>query len=401
MNKFIVSICFYWPLFCSSLNIQNWVASFISINMAQVIAYSNVSLIILGVFLLKRNVGQLSQTNKIWLIFYLIYYCFALLASGINGFISPIIASLIAPVYFVGFYFLLSDPYQFKLFSKILTILFVISSIFTIYLFKINFSFDNSGILAWNLDRAEGLYGDANNAALSSIIAYILFDNFYNPSKLFFRVIKILILITLFYSLFITFSTTGLFAFVIIFYITNYKFFTGIRFVFFGVAIVLFYVGIFTIKSQTSNLDLSRAQIVKIDNIINVLTLNVEDVDNSGRGDLIENIMHYLYENPILGNGIGFSVVLRGHNTYIGIWVDAGIFAFLFFLFVLLIYLLKTLTLDLHLRFFSISLLVVLYIFMVSLQTVLNQPYLIVLFVFIGYIIDYNKLHHQDTFKIT
>ena len=159
----------------------------------------------------------------------------------------------------------------------------------------------------------------------------------------------------------------------------------------FGVSIALFYVGIFALKSQTKDLDLSEAQIDKVDNIINVLTLNLDKVDNSGRGKLIENVLKYLYENPILGNGIDFAGAMRGHNTYVGVWVDAGVFTFLLFIFILIYYFAKTFTLRLDLRFFAMALLIVLYVFMVSLQSVINQPYLIVLFVFIGYLIDYSK----------
>lgn len=396
MNKFIIYICFYLPLISSCLNFQGFVSKFISVSISQKIAYFNILLITLGVFIFRKNAGPLSKTNKLWLIFYLIYYSFALLASGIHGFSSPILATLVAPIYFIGFYFLLSNPQQFKIFYKVLTITFVISSFFTIYFYKINFSYDISGVLGWDVDRAEGLYGDANNAALSSIIAYILFDKFYNPSKYAFKTIKILILIAIFYSLFITFSTTGLFAFIIIFFIINYKFFTGIRFLLFGVAIVLFYIGIFTLKSQSKDLDLSSAQINKVDNLLNVVTLNVDKVNSSGRGDLIENLMYYLYKNPILGNGLGFSGIARGHNTYLGVWVDAGLFTFLYFLFVLFYYMFKTFTLDLRLKLFTMSLLIALYVFMLSLQTVINQPYLIVLFVFVGYIIDYNKEPEDD-----
>ncbi len=384
------------PLISSCLNFQGFVRTFISVGISQKIAYFNILLLILGVFIFRKNSGPLSQTNKLWLVFYLIYYCFALLASGIHGFNSPILATLIAPIYFIGFYFLLSNPDQFKIFYKVLTISFVISSFFTIYFYKINFSYDISGILGWDVDRAEGLYGDANNAALTSIIAYILFNQFYNPSKYVFKIIKILILIIIFYSIFITFSTTGLFAFVIIFFIINYKYFMGTKFILLGIGIVLFYAGIFTIKSQTKDLDLSSAQISKIDNIINVVTLNMEKVDSSGRGGLIDSLMYHIYENPILGNGLNFATVARGHNTYLGIWADAGLFTFLFFLIVLFYYLIKIFTLDLHLKLFTMSLLIGLCTFMLSLQTVINQPYLIVIFVFIGYIIDYNKESDGD-----
>lgn len=391
MNKFLVYTCFYWPIASSTLNIQGIVNMFISNSLSQQLAYFNVLLIIAGIFLIKKKQSNFSKTNKMWLIFYLVYYSFALLASGIHGLNSGILATLVAPIYFIGFNILLSDSEQIKPFVNILTILFVISSIFTIYLFKINFNYDDSGIIGWTLDRAEGLYGDANNAALVSIIAYILFDMFYNPSNIVFRICKILLLLIIFYSLFLTFSTTGLLAFGIVFFISNYRFFTGFRIVVLGIVITFIYAGIFFFKAQTENLNLSAQQIHKIDNITNLLTFNFEKVDNSGRGELIENILPYLYQNPIVGNGVNFSVAMRGHNTYIGVWGDAGIFTFLFFLFMLGFYLLKTLSLDSEQRYFVISILITLYIFMFSLQTVINQPNLIVLFVLVGYLIDKNK----------
>lgn len=400
MNRLLVYICFYWPLICSGLNIQGFVNIFISVSLSQILAYLNVLLIIAGIFLIKKHPVNLSKTNKIWIVFYIVYYGFALLASASHGFSSAILATFIAPFYFIGFYLLLSDKNEFKRFYTILTIAFVIASFFTIYLYKINFNWDDAKILGWKLDRAEGIYGDANNAALGSIIAYILFDKLYTPSKVFFRLFKILILTTIFYSLFLTFSTTGLFVFTIIFFITNYKFFTGLKLALLGVLITILYIGIFALQPQTKNFNLSTAQINKIDNIINLLTFNLEKVDNSGRADLIENILPYVYSSPIVGNGLDFSVVMRGHNTYIGIWADAGIFTFLFFIFMLFFYFLKALSLSPEYRYFTMSILVVLYIFMISLQTVINQPYLIVLFVFIGYIIDYSesdKLNIFDT----
>lgn len=399
MNKVFVYICFYWPIACSALNIQGFVNMFISNNLSQQLAYFNLLLILAGIFLIKKEPSNFSKTNKTWLIFYIFYYSFSLLASGIQGFNSAILATLVAPIYFIGFYVLLSDHDQFKGFFKILTIVFVIASFFTIYLYEINFNYDGAIIMGWKLDRAEGIYGDANNAALGSIIAYLLFDKFYNPSNVIFRIFKILILLIIFYSLFLTFSTTGLFVFTVIFFITNYKYFTGLRLPLLGILITLLYVGIFALKSQTKNLNLSTAQIYKVDNIINLLTLNIEKVDNSGRGELMENILPYLYENPILGNGVDFSVAMRGHNTYIGVWVDAGIFTFLFFIFMLFFYFLKTFSLNPEHRYFTMSILVVLYIFMISLQTVINQPNLIVLFVFVGYIIDYSKSEKLNIFE--
>ncbi|PYE81702.1 hypothetical protein DFQ11_102276 [Winogradskyella epiphytica] len=392
MNKIIVFICFYFPLFSSCLQLQGIVSKFISPNIAQLFAYGNLTLIIIGVVLFKDKVETLSKTNKLWFVFYFMYYSFAILATGINGVRSSIIATLVPLIYFIGFFFLLSNKEQFRLFFKVITVSFVISSFLTIILFKINFSLGGSGQFAtFDLDRAGGVYGDANNAALANIIAFILFHKLYYPSKPIYRLIKMLILAIIFYSLFLTFSTTGLFVFTIILFLTNYKFFTGIRLILFGVVIVLFYMGVFALKSQTKDLNLSDAQIYKIDNIINVLTLNLDKVDSSGRDDLLINVLYYLYESPFIGNGVDFAVSMKGHNTYVGIWVDAGVFTFLFFVFMLCYYLAKTFTLNMQIRYFALSLLIALYIFMISLQTVINQPYLVVLFIFVGYIIDYRK----------
>lgn len=401
MNKLIVFICFYWPLFSSCLQLQGVVYKIGGETMSQLFAYANLGLIVAGLFLFRKNIETTSTTNRLWFVYYLIYYCFGILATGLSGFQPSLAASLIPLIYFVGFYFLLSNREQFEMFFKVITFSFVVSAIITVILIKLNYSLGSGGVYARELDRAEGLYGDANNAALASIIAYILFDKFFIPWNFITKVTKILILLLLFYSVFLTFSTTGLFVFTIVFFITNYKFFTGIRLILLGVLIAVFYVGIFALKSETKNLDLSKAQIVKIDNIINVLTLNLDKVDNSGRGDLVQNVIQYIYENPILGNGVEFSGYMRGHNTYVGIWVDAGIFTFILFLFILFYYFFKTFTLEKHLRFFAMAILIVLYIFMVSLQSVINQPYLIVLFVFIGYMIDNNRINvgHLDFFK--
>jgi O-antigen ligase len=397
MNRFIVIICFYLPLVISCLNLQALISQFISPSIAQLVAYLNLILIIIGVFLFRKNIKTLSTTNKLWFIFYILYYSFGILASGISGFQTSIIATLVPVIYFTGFYFLLSNREQFKIFFKVITICFVISAFVTILFLKLNLNIKAGGVHDWDLDRAGGITGDANAAAHTSLFAFILFNQLYKPSKYIFRILKILILLMIFYSLFLTFSTTGLFVFTIIFFLTNYKFFTGIKLILFIAVIPLFYAGIFAVQSQAQNLDFSIAQTDKINNIVNLLTLNFEEVDNSGRGDLLENGLYYLYKNPILGNGIDFSLEMRTHNTYAGIWIDAGVFTFLFFLFMLANYFLKTFTLNTQLRFFGMSILIVLSIFMVSLQSVINQPYLIVLFVFVGYLIDHQRLDRGDS----
>lgn len=403
MNRLVISICFYLPFAISCLNVQEIIANFVSISLAQIIAYLNLVLIITGVFLFRKNIQTLSSTNRLWFVFYILYYSFGLLASGVSGFETSIIATLIPVIFFVGFYFLLSNKEHFKLFFIISTICFVITSFITIIFVKLNFNIYTGEVLqGWDLDRAGGITGDANAAALTNILAFIFFNQLYKPSKIIFRILKVIMLSIIFYSLFLTFSTTGLFVFTIVLFLINHEFFTGIRLLFFAAIIPLFYVGIFTLQSQVQNLGLSNAQTNKIENITNLLTLNLDKVDNSGRTDLLENVIQYLYKNPILGNGVDFSVAMRGHNTYIGIWVDAGVFTFLFFIFMLAFYFFKTFSTKPQIRFFAISILIVLSIFMISLQSVINKPYLIVLFAFVGYLIDHyrhHKRHAESTSK--
>ncbi|OZV68532.1 O-antigen ligase family protein [Winogradskyella aurantia] len=401
MNKLIVSICFYVPLVISCLNLQAMVSKFIAPSLAQLIAYLNLTLIVTGLILFRNNVKTISKTARLWFVFYILYYSFGLLASGVSGFQTSIIATLVPVIFFTGFFFLLSNRKEFLTYFKVITICFVISSFITILFVKFNINMKTAEVHNWALDRAGGVTGDANAAAHTSIFAFIFFNQFFQPTQLLNKVLKFIVLSLIFYSLILTFSTTGLFTFTIVFFLINYKFFSGIRIILFASAIPLFYIGIFTIQSQAQNLSLSEAQINKVNNLVNVLTLNFDEVDNSGRGELLENITYYLYKNPIMGNGVDFSVFMRAHNTYVGIWVDAGIFTFLFFLFILFFYFLKTWTLNPQLRFFAMSILLVLYIFMISLQSVINQPYLIVLFAFLGYLIDFKKLNKEasDTVK--
>ncbi|QDO94313.1 hypothetical protein FNB79_10170 [Formosa sediminum] len=391
-----IIICFIWPLICGCLNIQLLTAAFISIALSQFIAYINLVLILIGVFVvLKGSNGELSKTASLWFIFYALYYSFGLLASGITGFEDPgysTIATIVPVIYFIGFYYFLRQEEYTKLFFKVITVCYMISAILTIFFFKINYSFDDLAIRPYPLDRAGGVYADANNAAMVNILAYILFQKFYIAKTKLQKAFKIFLTLVIVYSILLTLSTTGLFIFVIVSVITNYKFFRGFKVLLLGVLLVLFYAALFVREQFYSHLNLSVRQISKIDNIYNVLTFNTEKIDSSGRSELLQLLLEYVYKKPIMGNGVGFSTFIRGHNTYIGVWADAGIITFLFFLFLLVIYLVKSLKLNLTLMIFCLSMLVTMYIFMLTLQTVINQTHIIVLFVFIGYVIDRKRL---------
>lgn len=391
MKKAAILICFIWPLVCSCLNIQLLTATFVSVGISQIIAYSNLLFILLGLLLIKDDIGKLSTTARLWFYFYILYYCFGLLASGVTGFNNPdysILATIVPIIYFTGFYYFMSSEKYFNLFFKTITLSYVAASFLTIILFKLNYDFDHGGFYMYKLDRAGGVYADANNAALGSILAFVLFKKYFKPDNLTQKIIKICILTIVFYSLVITLSTTGLFVFVLVFILSNYKFFNGIRILFFGVVLSVFYLFLFNLEQYYSYFNLSERQLSKIDNIKNVLTFETDKIDSSGREELVQELLHYVYQKPIMGNGIGFSTFIRGHNTYIGVWADAGIITFIFFIIMLLFYIAKSFKLEINLKHFCFSILVALCVFMLTLQTVINQPYIIVLFAFLGYILD-------------
>lgn len=160
------------------------------------------------------------------------------------------------------------------------------------------------------------------------------------------------------------------------------------------------YLGLINVTSLASHFNLNDVQLAKVRNIENLLSFNLENVDSSGRDSLVLKTMEYIYENPILGNGIGLGASMRSHNTLLNIWADSGILALIAFLVVYGTYFTKAMKLTPNDKFYILSILITLLIFMFSLQTVINQPYLIVLLIFVGYAIDtspkrYNLPQHQ------
>jgi hypothetical protein len=141
---------------------------------------------------------------------------------------------------------------------------------------------------------------------------------------------------------------------------------------------------------------LTQVQKNRVENILNIITLQTERVEFSERNVLFENMMGYIFENPIFGNGIMFSNIIRGHNTIFGTWADAGIVCFLVFLYLLYLYIIKSIRSPDSFRFFSLSVATILIIFMLSLQTIINQGYLIVVLVLIGYVLD----RQRDVFHL-
>jgi O-antigen ligase len=381
-------ICFLMPFVISTFNAQVFVTVFISNTLAQLIAYGNICLLIAGIFLNIKKIGQFSETAKLWGIFYVVYYVFAIIASAYHDNPAQVAKSIIPTIYFFAFYVYLSIPENRKLFQKVATAAFVLSSLLCIYLFKINFSIDHGGIYQYRIDRAGGVFGDANNAALVAILSFIFLFKNYNPVEKWKKIVKLSILAAMLYCLFLTFSTTGFFVFAISMVMLNHKFFTPKRIFLVAILLPVFYIAMINLNTLTSGINLTEHQRFKINNIVNLLTLKTDEVDSSGRNELLANLLEYVYESPYMGNGVDFAIGQRGHNTIVGVWADAGILALIIFLYLLFTYFKNAWKAPPEIRFFTIPILIAMCIFMLSLQSVINQPYLVALFVYLGYLID-------------
>ena len=121
---------------------------------------------------------------------------------------------------------------------------------------------------------------------------------------------------------------------------------------------------------------------------MNVLSLNFEEIDDSGRSELVAEVLHYIYKNPLMGNGVDFGALHQTHNTFIAIWADAGIFVLLFFIIMLGVYYRRAFSCSEDIRYFVLPMLLAMCVFMLSLHSVINQPYLMAIFVYLGYLID-------------
>jgi len=388
-KKFVIHICFLVPFVLTVFNLQVFMTRLVSEVIAQLMAYGNLGLLILGIALTIKDRGPLSKTARLWIIFYLIYFLFAILASAIHFNPANILVSIIPLIYVLAFYVYLSIPENRKVFRNVAVIAFVLSGILSIHLFNINFDLDRGGIYMYKMDRSEGVYADANNTALAAIISFILVFKLYNPTKTFFKIFKLFVLALMVYGLVLTFSNTGFMVFIICLVILNHKFFTGIRLII-GISLLPFvYMALVNLNTLTADLDLVGQQRDKINNIVNIVTFNTDKVDDSGRNELVMKLINdYVFENPIIGNGVDFAISQHAHNTIIGIWADAGIFTLVFFLFMLGRYFLETLRSAPDIRYFVLPMLLVLCIFMLSLQSVINQPYFMALFVYMAYLID-------------
>jgi len=387
-KKHLIHICFLLPFVLTTFNVQVFITTLVSDVLAQLMAYGNLGLIFLGMALIIKDRGPLSPTAKLWIIFYFLYFIFAITASAIHNNPANILVAVIPLIYVLGFYLYLSQPENRQAFKYVALTAFVLSCILSIYLYNIQFSLDKGGPDIY-MDRSNGVYADANNTALAAIISFIFLFKVYKPTQRVFKLFKILLLLIVFYGLFITFSNTGFMVFIISLVMLNHRFFNGLRLII-GLALLpVIYITLANLNTITADMNLVGQQRDKINNIVNIVTFNTDKVDDSGRNYLVTKLIkNYVYKNPFIGNGVDFAISQHAHNTLVGVWADAGIFVVLFFLFMLLRYFIQAMRSPPDTRYFAIPILLTMCIFMLSLQSVINQPYLMALFIYLGYVLD-------------
>ncbi|MEC3966153.1 O-antigen ligase family protein [Flagellimonas halotolerans] len=253
-----------------------------------------------------------------------------------------------------------------------------------------------SSDISWGLDRASGLYGDANNACLVSIISYVFlkFTDFGNlPFK---SLIKLILTLLISYSVILTFSTTGYLVFVFVVILCNYKYLSKRNILASMFALPLLYLIIINLTWLTAGLNLNERQQSKIVNFENIFSFKFDQIDNSGRFEHIDNVIGKLYENPFFGHGFDFGLNHLTHNTYLNIWLESGIIGLLVLIVVLAIYFSRAIKVEKKTKYFSLAILFAVSIFMLSLQTVINQPYIMVVLTYVGVLIDKGLIKKND-----
>ncbi|MBC7915788.1 MAG: O-antigen ligase family protein [Pyrinomonadaceae bacterium] len=377
--------CLLVPFVFTTLNVQAFITKFISSSYAQSFAYLNVILVVIGTVVFFRQRQQSSTISNLWFWFFACYWVVGTIASTIHNTPSPYLAAAIPVIYLIGFSVFLSIPEHQRVFRITASVVLFIATALVIILDRFNFSMDYSGIAEYKLERAGGVYGDANQSALVGLLSFNFVYYAFKPSTPFQKGLKFLLIVISIYAIILTFSKTGFVVLLIVLGLTFNKFFTPKK-LFFTLMFIFF---VFTtLVNGLLDKGLSKVQSKRVEDIVNILTFNTDKVEFSNRDVLLKNMLNYVYDNPVLGNGISFSNMIRGHNTIIGVWADAGIIAFLLFLLLLFLYFKKSLNAQFEKRYFALCSIFVLAIFMLSLQSIINQPYLIAIFVYLGYFVD-------------
>lgn len=395
-NKRIGMIVFFIvPFLFTVFNLQPYVVLFVSKSIGQVLSYLMVILVLVGIlFCFKdKNRDPINPIFKAWITFYLTYYVIATISSGYLGTDYSFLRTLVPVAYFFGFLFYLSIKENRELFLKIAVWALFLVNLLSIYFDFINFSLDFDGVAEYRIERSAGIYGDSNNSALISILGFIFIFYVYEIKKKSDRWVKSIALMICVYALVITYSTTGFLAFFIVCGIIFSRHLSVFRLI--VILPIILFVAILGYGDLMSSNLLSDQQKGKVENIVNLITLNTDGVNFSGRDDRLGNLFIAVEKNPFLGNGLDYGgAVLHSHNTYFNIWADAGAFVFVIFIYIVFLYIFKTITSKSWNKLFFLSIMISLSIFMMTLQTIINQAYLIVFFVLIGYMI-YEDIYKQ------
>lgn len=394
MIRSIGSLCLLLPFIISALNLQNLAGLFFSDTILQLIAYLNLGLVIFGLFFFLKDKNKPSHTVILWFWFFTIYYTFGLLANIIHGNPFQLLKQTIPIAYLLSFSVFLSIEENHKFTGKIIALTFFISCLLLIVFDAINFDLDHRAIYKYRLERAGGVYGDANQSALVSLLTFVFIKYLFNPVNKIQKALKIFAIGITLYAFILTFSKTGFIIFLIVLGLIYHKMLNPKRILFTLILLLVLFGSFLTFLLESAYL--SPIQKERILSLANILTFQSDKIDFSGRDVLLKNMMNYIYTNPILGNGINFSVDISGHNTIMGVWADAGIFTFVFFLILLFQHFRISLQSKTENRYFLLSIFFILTIFMLSLQSIITEPYLLVVFVWIGYLMSKeNKINYK------
>lgn len=384
--------CFFFPFISNALNAVGWLNNFMGPSLTRLVAYGNLFLLMVGFVLLIKSKRNYSPIAKKWFVFFFIYYMLATLGSLIYENPFDVLKTLVSVVYCVGFASFLRFEKFNNLFAKVATVVFSIANILLIVLFKLKIDLDKVQQLSiFTIDRAQGVYGDANNAALVGILGFIFLHQFFKPRSLWLKLLKIALILMTVYGITLTLSTTGIATFIMVFFVLNSQYITK-QYILIGLIVgPLMYLSILNLDKVVPLDELNIRQRKKVENVINLMSFNFDEVDNSGRTELVSNTMEYIYDNPVLGRGLGFGQALRSHNTFLNIWVDSGIIGLLVLIYLFLVYLKNIIRSPKNIRYFSISIYLTVILFMLSLQTVINQAYIVCVLLYVAYITDFNK----------
>jgi len=384
--KQIGFLCLLIGFVYSALNVQGLIAQFVSVPLSQQSAYLVVGLVVVGSAILLSYRDHFVIIINMWFVFFICYFLFGITADVNRANDTSYLKAIIPVLNYVGFAILLSINSYRAIFPKIAAVIYFIAAVIGTVFQLLNFSMDYQGISEYAIERAGGVYGDPNQSALVYVMAFLFLYYFVKPSSTFLALLRSFMLLITLYALLLTFSKTGFVVMIVVLAVTYHRYFSWKRLI---LTVFVLSTAFFLLTSTLLRGDLlSTVQKDRVQNIVNILTLNTDEVQLSDRDVLLKKMMNYVYDNPIIGNGISFSNDIRGHNTIIGVWADAGVITFLIFLAILFRYFKKSLSAPKSIRYFSTSLIFTFTVFMVSLQTIINQPYLLVTLIYLGYLIE-------------